>query len=191
MTMTRYDPSRHHRRSIRLRGFDYARPGTYFVTICTRQRECLFGEVIEGTMILSDFGQVVHEEWHKTSLVRPYVTLDAFVVMPNHVHGILMITDDRRGTAPPCPYQGQFGHPIPRSLPTIIRAFKSATTQRVNQMRGTPGMPLWQRNYYEHIVRDEDELNQIRRYISENLLKWELDENNPSRWPQKTSGLAS
>lgn len=148
-----YDTEKHHRRSLRLRGYDYARPGAYFVTICTYQRECLLGEIRDGQMILNAYGRIVHEEWYKTATVRPYVALDAFVVMPNHLHGIVIITE-RRGTAPPCPYQtarmdrppvlykGEFGKPIAGTLPTIIRSFKSVVTQRINEMRGTAGLPL-------------------------------------------------
>jgi putative transposase len=174
-----YDPvkawRRHaptHRRSIRLPGWDYTGDGAYFVTIVTYQRETLFGAVVDGEMVLSEFGRVVAEEWERTAVVRPYVRLDEFVVMPNHIHGILVITDERRG---------EFGKPIAGSLPTIVRSFKSAVTKRANELRGTPGDPIWQRNYYEHIVRNERELNAIRQYIHDNPAHWSEDAENPYR----------
>jgi putative transposase len=188
-----YDPvkawRRHaptHRRSIRLPGWDYTRTGAYFVTIVTYQRETLFGAIVDGEMVLSESGRIVAEEWERTAVVRPYVRLDEFVVMPNHIHGILVITDEhgrgtatRRGMAPPCPYVGKFGKPIAGSLPTIVRAFKSAVAKRINERRGTPGVPVWQRNYYEHIVRNERELNAIRQYIRDNPGRWAEDAENP------------
>jgi len=142
----------HRRRSIRLRGYDYTQPGAYFVTICTHERKALFGQVVDGDMVLNEWGWVVGEEWFKTAQIRPYVELfeDEFVVMPNHIHGILWIVDDgvgaRRRRAPTVE---QFGKPVPKSIPTIIRAFKSAVTRRINQMHGTPGARVWQRNYYK------------------------------------------
>ncbi len=177
----RFDSDRHHRRSIRLKGYDYAQAGAYFVTICTQDRECLFGDIVEGTMWLNDAGQMVEDEWSRTSAVRPNVQLDAFVVMPNHIHGIICIADDGRGTARRAPTVERFGHPVRGSLPTIVRAFKSATTKHVNEMRQTPGVPVWQRNYYEHVIRDEYELDHIREYIVGNPARWEEDVNNPGR----------
>ncbi len=186
MTMTRYDPEKHHRRSIRLKGYDYARPGAYFITICTWQRECVLGEIEDGKMIPSEWGRIVDECWRAVPSHFPNVALDEFVVMPNHVHGIIVIQndrdDDRRGEAfcafkNASPLQGT----QPGSLGAIVQNFKSVSTRKINQMRGMPRMSLWQRNYYEHVIRHEDEWNQIRAYISENPLKWELDENHPSR----------
>ena len=181
--MSRYDPEKHHRRSIRLPGWDYRSRGAYFVTIATQGRECLFGEVVDGEMVLSDFGNVVVEEWERTAQLRPYVRLDAFVVMPNHVHGIIWIVDDdtamvvgaQRRCAPTTP-----PNVLPRSLGAIVRAFKSAVTKRINLMRETPGAPVWQRNYYERIVRNEQELNATRQYILDNPINWQGDTENPN-----------
>jgi len=185
--MPRYDPERHRRRSIRLRGYDYAGPGAYFVTICTHERAPLFGRVVDGEMVLNEYGEIVREEWFKTARVRLYVVLydDEFVVVPNHIHGIIWIvntpTHDAVGAwrrrAPTCRAHTteQFGKPVPGSIPTIVRSYKSAVTRRINQMRGTLGAPVWQRNYYEHIIRDERVLNAIRRYIRQNPLRWCLD----------------
>jgi len=189
----KYDPQRHHRRSIRLRGYDYTRPGAYFVTIVTRRRECLLGEIVDGKMVLSEYGRIVAEEWERTALVRPYVRLDEFVVMPNHIHGIIWIVGDdavgatrpvgaTRRVAPTGSTTG--GRPTgPRagSLGAIIAQFKSAAAKRINQIRGTPGVPVWQRNYYEHIVRNERALNAIRQYIRNNPARWTDDRENPHR----------
>jgi len=180
---------RYHRRSIRLKGYDYTQPGAYFVTICTHGREMLFGRVVDGEMRLNEFGEIVREEWFKTARVRPYVRLyeDEFVVMPNHIHGIIWIVevdpdddDDveaRRRRASTS--HEQFGRPVPGSLPTIVRAFKSAATKRINLLRDTQGARVWQRNYYERIIRDERALNAIRRYIIANPTRWSLDRHTP------------
>ena len=180
--MTRYDPQKHHRRSIRLCGHNYARPGAYFVTICTHERECLFGDVINGTMGLNEYGQIAHEEWVRSGEIRQEIRLDEFVVMPNHVHGIITIV----GAGSPRPgSKGAETAPLRRpTLGQIVAYFKYQSTKRINEIRGAPGTPLWQRNYYEHVVRNEDEWNEIRTYIIENPLRWELDENHPNRLPR-------
>jgi len=176
-------------RSIRLPGYDYTRPGAYFVTICTHNREHLLGNVVDGSMRLSTWGQIVQEEWFRTADLRPYVRLetDEFVVMPNHIHGILWIVGDageviaQRRCATTKPGGVTPNNVTPGSLGAIIRAFKSAVTKRINRMRGTPGAPVWQRNYWEHIIRDERALQAIRRYIVNNPLRWHLDRYNPHR----------
>ena len=185
--MTSYDPDRHHRRSIRLKGYDYTQPGAYFVTLCTHDRAHLFGEVVDGEMRLNEWGEIVRDEWFKTAQVRPYVQLrdDEFVVMPNHIHGIIWIADNvgaTRRVAPtdrvaPTTPRG----PAPQSIGAIIGQFKSAVTKRMNELRDTPGALVWQRNYYEHIIRNERALNAIRQYIDENPLRWDLDRYNPDR----------
>ena len=185
------------RRSIRLRGYDYSQPGAYFVTICTHDRQCLFGDVVDGAMVLNPYGKIVWDEWFRTAEIRPYVHLYAqeFVVMPNHIHGIIWIVGDGTETATdsamvvgatgrsplhgrsPLPPRG----PLPHSLGSFIAGFKSAVTKRINEMRGTSGAPVWQRNYYEHIIRNDASLQRIRRYIAENPLRWHLDRENPGR----------
>ncbi len=188
----RFDPERHHRRSIRLPGYDYAQAGAYFVTIVTQGRECLFGQVVNGEMRLNDAGRIAQDEWLRTAVIRPRVTLDAFVIMPNHIHGIIALSDHGRGTlqrapttddAPPdgAPTVERFGKPTSDSIPTIIRLFKSATTKRINEMRHAPGVPAWQRNYYEHVIRDDASLNRIRRYIVDNPAQWADDDENPEK----------
>lgn len=177
----KYDSFKHHRRSIRLKGYDYTQAGVYFVTICVAQRECLFGEIVDGEMRLNEYGRIVAEEWARTATMRSNVELGEFVVMPNHAHGIIVLTDNdvgaRRRLAPTTE---QFGKPIAGSLPTIIRAFKSAVTYRINILRQTSGAPVWQRNYWEHIIRNERELERIRAYIINNPANWSIDEENPS-----------
>ena len=176
--------------SIRLPGYDYSQPGAYFITIVTHNRQCLFGEIVNGEIRLNEYGELVKTEWQKTGIIRPNIVIDAFVVMPNHLHGILIITDnyDCGGTlqrASTTKTTEQFGKPTKNSIPTIVRLFKSTTTKQINQLRGdvetrcnvascvsTPMQPLWQRNYYEHIIRDDTELTRIRQYII----------NNPKRW---------
>jgi putative transposase len=283
-----YDPEKHHRRSIRLKGYDYTQPGAYFITICTHGRECLFGEIIDGEMHLNEAGQIVVQTWQDLPNHVPNVQLDAFVVMPNHVHGIIIITDHAEGigaglkparttmgpdsaadsgstagpgsvgagsvgagsvgagsvgagsepaptttTAPgsaagfgpttgsgpvgagptmgsgptaapgsttgsdpvgagsePAPTEPAPTEPAPTEpaptrssygLPEIVRQFKTFSARRINELRGTPGTPVWQRNYYEHIIRNESSLNRIRQYIAENPARWDADQENPQR----------
>jgi REP element-mobilizing transposase RayT len=203
-----YDPSRHHRRSIRLKGYDYTSPGAYFVTICVRGGECLLGEVVDGKMQLNEWGRVVGYYWGRMPRHFPHVELDAWVVMPNHVHGIIVITDRPTGrgeaslttrslpeSAPPGPVSSPAkpvsGDASPLrptgassgSLGAIVGNFKSVTTRRINRMRKTPGMPVWQRNYWEHIVRDGKSLNRIREYIRTNAARWADDQLHPAAPP--------
>jgi REP-associated tyrosine transposase len=151
------------------------------VTICTYKKKCVFGNVVDGEMQLNECGGVVQEEWLKTAEIRKNVELDVFTIMPNHFHGILVIVDKCRGTVHRAPTLEQFAKPTSGSLPTIIRYFKSAVTRRINDSRGTPYTPVWQRNYYEHVIRDEDDLNEIKEYVVNNNLKWELDRENPKK----------
>jgi putative transposase len=269
-----YDPEKHHRRSIRLKGYDYTQPGAYFITICTQGRECLFGEIIDGEMHLNEAGQIVVQTWQDLPNHISNVQLDAFVVMPNHVHGIIIITDRAGGigagfkparttmgpgsaggagstagpgsagagsvgagsvgsgsvgsgsvgagsepaptTIGPGPTAGPGSvagsgpttgpgsvavvvgsgsvgsgsvgagsEPAPtrssHGLPEIVRQFKTFSARRINELRGTPGTPVWQRNYYEHIIRDEFSLSRIRQYIAENPARWDADQENPQR----------
>jgi putative transposase len=247
-----YDPARHHRRSIRLQGYDYTRPGAYFVTIVTQGRACLFGEVMAGEMRMNDAGRMVHHVWDELALFYEGVQTDAFIVMPNHVHGIIILTGNvratphvhpdemavratprgcpnpqsgpgqargpaptsgsgqARGPAPtsgsgqargpaPTSGSGQARGPAPTSgsgqaqgpaptaataptlgLPDVVHRFKTMTTKRyadgvrANQWPPFPGR-LWQRNYYEHIIRDDQSWQRIREYILTNPLRWHLD----------------
>jgi putative transposase len=183
-----------HRRSVRLKGYDYKSSGAYFVTICTCQKECLFGDVVDGKMILNMFGKIVESEWLHIPEIRSYIELDEHSIMPNHVHGIIMIHEniagarrrlapagngivDDRATHRVAPTGKPHG-PGPGSIGAIIGQFKSIAKKRINRLRGTPGAPVWQRNYHEHIIRDETELNRIRETIRNNPLKWAEDRNN-------------
>ena len=182
---------KHHRRSIRLKEYDYSQVGLYFITICTQKHLCLFGKIEEGKMILNEYGIIAEKELIKTSEMRPNIHLDEFIIMPNHIHGIIEITN-RRGTmrrAPsmhryPTSYRApkveQFGKPTSNTIPTIIRGYKSALTKQINILRNQPGVPVWQRNYFEHIIRNEKEMNETREYIINNPLKWDLDKQNPN-----------
>jgi len=170
-----------HRRSLRLPGYDYSHGTAYFVTICTADRAPIFGQIVDGTMRFSDAGKMITEEWLKTARIRTYVELDQFIVMPNHFHGILLVDREEEGTARRAPTVQRFGCPVSSSLPTIIGAFKSAVTNRINALKGTTGNTIWQRNYYEHVIRNEKSLNRIREYILNNPQTWESDRENPGR----------
>jgi len=190
-----FDPAKHHRRSIRLKAYDYAQTGVYFVTICAYQRECLFGQVENEMMVLSQCGRIVEQCWKALPRDFPRVKLDVFVVMPNHLHGILILTGRHtagRGEAfarhpkeqpqstpaNASPLRSAHGTQ-PGSVAAIVQNFKSISTRKINRIRATPGMPVWQRNYHEHIVRDEAELSRIREYLGNNPLQWAIDRENP------------
>ena len=197
----RFNPDIHHRRSLRLEGYDYGKAGAYFVTVCSRNRECLFGQVIGSGMRFNEEGECVEACWND---IRPHfrdVELDAFVVMPNHVHGILIFFDFV-GAGSPCPsverevpappFQTPTDHdaesrmgavtaPLRRTLGRVIAYFKYESTKGINRLRATSGARVWQRNYYEHIIRDEDDMNRIREYILTHPILWDQDDYNPAR----------
>jgi REP-associated tyrosine transposase len=178
----------HHRRSIRLRDYDYRQNGAYFVTICAYNRERWFGEITEnGDMIANPFGDVVIDCWNAIPLHFPQVETDAFVLMPNHLHGIIVIGDapvGARHVLPlPTPQTATFGHPLARSLSSIVGAFKAAVTKRVNTLRDTSAAPLWQRNFYEQIIRNDVMLQTIRQYIEANPANWASDDENQQLIP--------
>lgn len=179
----RFDPARHHRRSIRLKSYDYTAAGAYFVTNVTHQRECLFGEIVDGEMRLNPLGEIAALTWEWLTQQYPYVDLDAWVVMPNHLHGILIMDVGARRDAPlPCAPQPD-APPINKRKPLgqLIGAFKTVSAKRINEHRAAPGRPVWQRNYYEHIIRNEAALARIRAYIHNNPAQWALDNDNPNR----------
>lgn len=236
-----YDAQKHHRRSIRLKGYDYSQVGAYFITICTQDHACLFGEISGEEMQLNGAGHMVMAGWKTLSRRFPIVTLDEFVVMPNHVHGILLISDiaDRNASplltgqeepyasplfspafsgisinsgtavgANPCAHRCSPDAPEPEFLHTrpdvrsganlkrtvtvgdVVGAFKSLTT--VSYVRGTKEQAwpsfhtrLWQRNYHEHIVRNEALLHRVRQYVFDNPAQWSVDRHNPQAVPSK------
>jgi len=173
--MRRNDQHRHSRRSIRLRGYDYTQVGAYFVTLCTWQRECLFGEVVEGVMRLSPTGRIIEVEWQRLGYHFPHICLDAFVVMPNHLHGIIVVNDP--GMRPNGPPAGSLG--------AMIGQFKSRATKRIWARSENERAPIWQRNYYEHIIRDEADLRRIREYIQNNAARWDQDQLHPAAPPNR------
>lgn len=180
--------TKHHRRSIRLQGYDYSQPGAYFVTLCIQGRECLFGEIIDGVMRLNEYGTIVREKWDWLAEKYPYVALDECIVMPNHFHGILWIRDGScRGGSRPAPTETGIE---PRTVSKnndkkikpvgqIIGAFKTVSAKQINICRSKQGIPVWQRDFYDHIGRNEKELSRIRNYIRNNPANWVSDEENP------------
>lgn len=165
-----------YRRSIRLQHYNYRHGGMYFFTVCTHNRQPLFGDVTNAEVKLNDFGHVVCDEWRKSTDIRREIALDAFVVMPNHVHGIVMVTDRDVGATGRSPF---LPGPPKHSLGSFIAGLKAAVTKRINEVRGTPKAPVWQRNYYEHVIRNEESLQRIREYILNNPAQWDLDPENP------------
>jgi putative transposase len=177
--MPKYNPNFHHRRSIRLADYDYTMQGVYFVTICTQDRQCWFGTIEDGHMQVNEYGRIVAECWEWLPQQYPYVHLDAWVVMPNHLHGIIVLGNGIQGgsrTAPTGPAKY-------KSLGRLIGAFKTISTRQVNLLCNTSTTPLWQRNYYEHIIRNENSLRRIRHYIINNPARWTLDAENPQANP--------
>jgi REP element-mobilizing transposase RayT len=154
----------HHRRSIRLPAYDYSNPGAYFITLVTWNREPLLGKIIDGAMQLNDVGFLVSNEWLHLASRFSNVQLDEFVVMPNHLHAILYLTD--------APIAGS------AALGNILRTFKATTTRLINGLRRTPALPFWQRNYYERILRDDQELETVQVYIQSNPSNWQQDDEN-------------
>ncbi len=187
------DIYKYHRRSIRLKGYDYTLPGAYFVTLASWQREEIFGTIVNGEMCLNDFGRIAHEEWFKTAEIRHNVHLyeDEFVTMPNHFHGIIWIVDPALGATRRVAPTNQVAPTktsrtiLPGSLGAILAQFKSITTKRINALRNTQGVPIWQRNYYERIIRNETELKSFWNYIDANPLRWQADQLHPSASPKR------
>ena len=197
MVVSDSDHNKNRRRSIRLKGYDYSQAGAYFVTIVAWQRECLFGDVVDGVMNLNRHGHIVRDAWFDLKNHYRHVELGEFVIMPNHVHGIIVLIDDGRGgsfasgrtNSPdispagadnlPTNQTRPYVNPKPRhGLPEIVRAFKSFSAKRINRLRRTDGIPVWQRNYYEHIIRNEREMDNITQYIETNPLRWDEDDEN-------------
>jgi len=186
MAKMKYNPEKHHRRTIRLQGYDYSQAGAYFVTICTQNRKCLFGEIVNGEMILNDAGRMVTKWYHEIKNKFPDVKHDEFICMPNHIHFIVINDGGVIGTdLRVCPDQSgehadQFDEHAGSPLYRVVQWFKTMTTNEyirgVKQNKWLPfNKKLWQRNYYEHIIRNENELNRIRNYIINNPHNWKND----------------
>ncbi len=194
-----YDPQIHHRRSIRLKGYDYSSQGAYFVTLVCQYRDCIFGKILDGRIGFSKVGEIAQREWRRIERNFLFARIDEFVIMPDHLHGIIWILpftgeastsgnqsgcDQGKGSilgnthnnrivdASPKPLNGT----QPNSLGAIIQNFKSVSTRKINHASGSPGTKIWQREPYEHIIRGEPELARIRRYIHDNPLHWEQDQ---------------
>ncbi|MEN9307975.1 MAG: hypothetical protein RL173_1907 [Fibrobacterota bacterium] len=162
---------------MRVQGHDYSLQGAYFLTLCLKERILVFGDVKDGEMHLNELGRFVEREWQNVANTYPGVSLDSFVVMPDHVHGIVMIDDcvnhTNNGAIHESPLQ-----PTERRKMTISRLvgrFKTVTAKWINSMRGTPGQAVWQRNYHDRIIRDSFELHRIREYIAANPSRWGTD----------------
>jgi putative transposase len=197
---SKFNPHKHHRRSIRLKGYDYSSEGAYYVTIVTCQRYCLFGEIVDKEMHINDYGEVVQKWWNEIPTHFPNVELGAFVIMPNHVHGIIWITTKRRGevisprdnsnkniqnaNVDETNNQGGDASQPPLHQPTlgqIVAYFKYQSTKEMNRIEtDKANTKFWQRNYYEHIIRDEKDLQNKTDYIESNPMLWDEDDNNPS-----------
>jgi REP element-mobilizing transposase RayT len=158
-----------------LPGYDYTQAGAYFVTFCAHHGEPLFGEVVGGVMRLNRYGRIVQACWADLPRHYPHVVLDEFVVMPTHTHKIIILAGDPNADAPAVAGAAS-GHgaaaPPRHALSEIVRALKTFSARRINELRGTPGIPVWQRDYWEHIIRDDRALEAIRRYIRENPARW-------------------
>jgi putative transposase len=185
-----YDPEIHHRKSIRLRGYDYSAPGRYFVTICAEEKACLFGGIASSQIELNDYGRIVENVWKELPLHFPLVELDRFVVMPNHFNAIVVIVDPRAkrvgaGFPRPDSESETLGgeNPAPRRLGDVIGWFKYESTKRINGLRSMAGRRIWQRNYYEHIILSDKSYWRIREYIADNPKNWVKDKLHPdSHW---------
>ena len=170
---TPVDPEKHHRRSVRLKDWNYSTPWWYYVTVCTHDRKCVLGKVVNDCVVLSESGRIAEDLWRRIPEHFAHVELDPMVVMPNHVHGIIILNEPRRGGVT---------SPLRRTPPTlgqVVAYFKYQSTKAINAKRGTPGEKFWQRSYYDHIIRDNADLFRIRKYISSNPLRWSVDEQNP------------
>jgi REP element-mobilizing transposase RayT len=194
--MVKFDSKIHHRRSIRLQGYDYSQVGAYFVTIVTWRREFLLGEIMNGEMRLSRYGEIIQKWWEEIPVHFSNVETGAFVIMPNHVHGIIFILDGR-GTVPVPKDDGenpvlqnnkmpgviQGGETPPLQVPTlgqIIAYFKYQSTKEMNGVENAGTVTkFWQRNYYEHVIRNEQDLQNKTDYIEANPLLWDEDGENP------------
>jgi putative transposase len=189
----KFNPEIHHRKTIRLRNYDYSQKGIYFVTICCRNKESLFGKIINELMIFNDMGKIADQYWQEIPQHYPNVYLDEYIIMPNHIHGILIIEQQAVGANDHSPYdhfpkklslsQHCWANNYPplrygtsKTIGAIIRGYKIGVTKWFR--KNTNNYLVWQRNYYEHIIRNEKSLEQIRRYIINNPFNWQYDELN-------------
>jgi len=191
---TTYNPRIHHRRSIRLKGYDYSQPGLYFITLCCQDRIRRFGHIKNGEMHRNLEGNIVYEEWLKTEIIRRQVKLHEFIVMPDHFHGIveILFSENKIQNGTKAHEIGKFKSPS-QTIGAFIRGFKSATTKRINMLKGESLLKgelrfaperfaperfqsIWQRDYFERIIRNQRAFQNISAYIANNPAKWERDQ---------------
>ena len=177
--------STHRRQPTRLSRFDYAQQGAYFVTLCTRSRACLFGDVVNEEMRLNDIGKLAHRLWEEIPTHFPQVETDVWVIMPNHVHGVIIIAAPHVGATHASPLPQRPSGPRKRSLGAVVGAYKSAVSKHAHRSGHLSGLPIWQRNYYDHVIRDDAGLDRIRQYIADNPARWAEDLENPARQSHK------
>lgn len=159
------------RRSVRKPGHNYAGPGTMFITICTDEMRHIFGRVIEGTMILSRFGQIAHDEWVKTFRMRSELIDLGFIVMPNHMHAMFVMAYDE----PPDDYKPAAGDRYAKSLASIVAGYKASVTGRVRRETGNEDLVVWQRGFHDVVVQTNERFDAIAAYIPDNPRRWSAD----------------
>jgi putative transposase len=167
----KYDPDFNHRQSIRLNGYDYSASGAYFITICTHERGYLFGDIVNETMELNTFGDIARSHWQQLAQYHPNLIVDESIVMPNHLHGIIILESSTD---------------YKKSISEIIRGFKTFSAKAINKERGVRRVPVSQRNYYDRIIRNELELDRVRQYIINNPRNWDADKNNQNQSSKHT-----
>ncbi len=175
MQMSKYNPNINHRRSIRLKGYDYSQAGAYSITICVQNRQCLFGRIIDGEMVLNDFGKIAYDEWVKLSERYPNTFFDIFQIMPNHIHGIIDL--DYVGATLAVAQNWAGASPAP-TIGTIVGVYKSLVANKCLEVCKSQNVfmgKLWQRNYWEHIIRNDNAYQYIADYIMNNPAQWESD----------------
>jgi len=184
------------RRATRLRGYDYGQTGGYFVTICVQDQKCLLGKIIDGRLQLNEIEKIVVECWNRIPQHFFSAELDICVVMPNHIHGIIILNvvgarlprppthsqPNRRDEAPSSPLPNRRGEVASPTLGQVVAYFKYQSTKSINQYRDMPGTRVWQRNYYDHVIRDDIDLQRIRQYITDNPMQWKLDQLHPNNF---------
>lgn len=166
--MAKYNPEIHHRRSIRLKNYDYSQPGGYFITLCLDGKDLLLGDVVNGQMCLNQYGKIVDYFWRKLPKYYPYTQLDEFVVMPNHFHGLIIICDEINDV--------DYSLYQRKTIGQMIQSFKTFSAKQINRKLGRQGVPVWQRDFYDQIIRDERHLHNVRQYIVNNPCNWKTDD---------------
>ncbi len=180
MDKVEFDNGSKKRRSIRLPEYDYGQAGAYFITVAAYHRKCVFGDIVNGEVRLSKMGVIVKTAWQELPAHFPNVINDEYVIMPNHLHGIIRIETDIVGARHASPLRECVKNSGPRgtaplSLGAIIGSFKSAASKRIHEIQGFEHFHLWQRNYYEHVIRDERDYERVLEYIRSNPMNWEQD----------------